>query len=118
YDYTLEKGFAFAMMGGDTPDPDRLMERVEQEIPKFVENGLTEEEFQRIKKKKIGASLRLLNSLEWIANQFTQYRFLNTDLFRIIPLLEFITFEDVQQRIQELFDMERMAVSVVTSKTK
>ena len=118
YDYTLEKGFAFAMMGGDTPDPDRLMERVEQEIPKFVENGLTEEEFQRIKKKKIGASLRLLNSLEWIANQFTQYRFLNTDLFRIIPLLESITFEDVQQRIQELFDMERMAVSVVTSKTK
>lgn len=118
YDYTLENGFAFSIIGGDTPDPDRLIQRVEQEIPKFVENGLSEEEFNRIKKKKIGGALRLLNSLEWIANQFTQYRFLGTDLFRMIPLLESITFEDVQQRIREYFDFDRMAVSVVTAKNR
>ena len=116
YDYTLENGFGFTIIGGDTPDPERLIERVENEIPKFVDKGLTEEAFLRIKKKRIGGALRLLNSLEWIANQFTQYRFLGTDLFRTLPLLESITYADVQQRAQELFDLERMAVSVVTSK--
>ncbi len=117
YDYTLEKGFAFAMIGGDTPNPDRLIERIESAIPTFVEKGLSAEEFTRIKKKKMGGALRLLNSLEWIANQFTHYRFMGTDLFRIIPLLESITLEQVHQRIQEIFEMERMAVSIVTSKT-
>lgn len=117
YDYTMEKGFAFSMVGGDTPDPDRLIERIKSEIPKFVEKGLSEEEFTRIQKKKIGGSLRLLNSPEWIANQFTQYRFLGTDLFQMIPLLESITLAEVNQRIQEIFDMDRMAVSIVTSKT-
>src|SRR5690606_13628337 len=45
FDYTLEDGFGFTIIGGDTPDPERLIERVEDEIPKFVDKGLTEEEF-------------------------------------------------------------------------
>lgn len=117
YDYTLEKGFAFAMIGGDTPNPDRLIERVEEKIPQFVKHGLSEEEFTRIKKKKIGASLSMLNSPEWIANQYTQYRFLGTDLFQMIPLMESITLNDVQSRMEEILDLEQMAVSIVTSNT-
>lgn len=115
YDYTLEPGFAFSMIGGDTPDPDRLIQQVKQEIPKYVEHGISEEAFSRIQKKKIGVGLRLLNSPEWIANQFTQYRFMDTDLFQITPTLESITLEEVNQRMKEMLDFDQMAVCVVTS---
>lgn len=116
YDYTLEPGFAFSMYGGDTPDPDRLLQVIEQEIPKQVSQGIAEEEFSRIRKKQIGRTLRALNSPEYIANQFTQYNFIGTDLFRITPLLESITLDDVNQRMQECLQLEQMAVSIVTSK--
>lgn len=117
YDYTLEPGFAFSMIGGDTPDPDRLLSIIEQELPKRVEKGISETTFSRIRKKKIGNALRALNSPEYIANQFTQYNFVGTDLFRITPLLESITLEEVNERMKESFQMEQMAVSVVTAKT-
>ncbi|MBA4494401.1 EF-P 5-aminopentanol modification-associated protein YfmH [Paenactinomyces guangxiensis] len=113
YDYTLEKGYGFSMMGGDTPDPNRLLERIQSEIPPLVERGISEEAFERIRKKKVGSSLRFLNSPEWIANQFTSYRFNDTDLFRIIPLLESLTLEEVNQRMKEHLNWDRFAVSLV-----
>ncbi|TCS92577.1 EF-P 5-aminopentanol modification-associated protein YfmH [Hazenella coriacea] len=113
FDYSLEQGYGFSMMGGDSSDPDRFLERIQKEIPAFVEKGISEDEFERIRRKKIGQSLRSLNSSESIANQFTSYRFNDSDLFRIIPLLEEITLEDVNQRMIEHIQWNRFAVSLV-----
>ncbi|SEN44075.1 EF-P 5-aminopentanol modification-associated protein YfmH [Lihuaxuella thermophila] len=113
FDYTLEKGYGFSMIGGDTPDPDRLLERFQTEIPPLMERGISTAEFERIRKKKIGSNLRYLNSPEWIANQFTGYRFNETDLFRIIPLLEELKPEDVNRRMKEHFNWDRFAASLV-----
>jgi predicted Zn-dependent peptidase len=118
FDYTLDRGFGFSMIGGDTPDPDRLVERIKEEFPKLMERGITEEAFERIRKKKIGANLRYLNSPEWIANQFTSYRFNDADLFQIIPLLEELTVDDVNRRMKEHLVWERFAVSIVRPQGK
>ena len=32
YDYTQEQGFGFAMIGGDTPKPDKLAETIEKHV--------------------------------------------------------------------------------------
>lgn len=116
FDYTLETGFGFSYVGGDTPDPDRLLQRIEKELPLLVEKGLSEAEFERIRKKKIGENLRVLNSPEWIANQFTFYRFRDSDLFELIPVLEGLTLEEVNQRMKEHVDFQRFAVSLVVPK--
>jgi predicted Zn-dependent peptidase len=118
FDYTLDRGFGFSMIGGDTSDPDRLVERIKEEFPKLMERGITEEAFERIRKKKIGANLRYLNSPEWIANQFTSYRFNDADLFQIIPLLEELTVDDVNRRMKEHLVWERFAVSIVRPQGK
>lgn len=112
-DYSLEQGYGFSMIGGDSPDPERFLERIQKEIPSFVEKGISAEEFERIRRKKIGQSLRYLNSSEWIANQFTSYKFNDADLFRMTPLLEEITLEDVNQRMKEHIQWDRFAVSLV-----
>jgi predicted Zn-dependent peptidase len=113
YDYSLEHGYGFSMAGGDTPDPDTLVKRIETELPKVRQTGIREDVVERIRKKKLGNYLRLLNSPEWIANQFTRYRFNETDLFRIVPLLEELTPEDVNARLQEHIDWDCFAVSIV-----
>jgi predicted Zn-dependent peptidase len=118
YDYTLEPGFAFSMIGGDTPDPDRLLQVMEEEIPKRVAQGISMDEFERIRKKKIGYALRALNSPEFIANQFTQYEFLNSDLFQITPLLESTTLDEVNERMRESLQLEQMAASIVSAPTQ
>jgi predicted Zn-dependent peptidase len=115
FDYTLEQGYGFSIVGGDTPDPDKLTQRVENELPQRVQTGIQADTFERIRKKKIGQYLRYLNSPEWIANQFTRYRFNGADLFRLIPLLESLTPEEVNERMREHVNWDRFAVSVVRS---
>ncbi|RKJ14533.1 insulinase family protein, partial [Butyricicoccus sp. 1XD8-22] len=67
YDFSLEKGFGFAIVGSDSAKPDQLAESIIEEMNKAQFN---EEAIERVKRKKIGFYLRALNSIEFIANQF------------------------------------------------
>ncbi|MEA3320168.1 MAG: pitrilysin family protein [Bacillota bacterium] len=116
YDYTGENGFGFAMLGGDTSEPDKLAERVQSILLQFDPNSIEEQELERIKKKKIGSFLRALNSPEFIANQFTRYAFNNMDLFEVTPQLEKITLEDLQAVAKDFIKEEAFTTCQVVPK--
>ncbi|MGM9924066.1 MAG: EF-P 5-aminopentanol modification-associated protein YfmH [Bacillus sp. (in: firmicutes)] len=117
YDYTQEKDFGFAMIGGDTENPDELADKIQTHLLRMKSGeGITEEILSRTKKKKIGSFLRSLNSSEYIANSFTRYAFQETSLFEIVPVLEGITLQDVQQAANDLIHEDRMTVCQVVPK--
>jgi predicted Zn-dependent peptidase len=118
FDYSSEKDYAYSIMGGDTPDPDMLIDTIKQELEKVLQGGIDEQAFERSKRKKIGHQLRALNSVEFIANQFTSYKFNGNDLFDVLPVLETITREEIETRMAEHFRFEQMAVSIVRSASK
>lgn len=118
YEYTQEQGFGFAMIGGDTRDPEKLVELLKGMLFAAKEKGLTKEELERTKKKKIGSFLRAVNSPEFIANQFTRYAFNEMNLFDVVPTLEQITLEDVNKVAKEFISEERFSVCQVLPKKK
>lgn len=114
YDYTQEQGFGFAMIGGDTKDPNLLAERIETILLNAKNKGsFTEEQLERAKKKKIGAFLRAINSPEYIANQFTRYAFNEMNLFDVVPTLEGISVGNVESLAEEVIAEERFSVCQV-----
>ncbi|MFJ5761861.1 EF-P 5-aminopentanol modification-associated protein YfmH [Neobacillus sp. NPDC093182] len=117
YDYTQEQGFGFAMVGGDTENPDKLAEELKNMLFQ-AKNGTTfaEEQLERAKKKKIGAFLRAVNSPEYIANQFTRYAFNDMNLFDVVPTLEKITMDDIKTMASEVISEERFSVCQVIPK--
>lgn len=115
FDYVLEQGYGFSMFGGDTRDPNELASRIKRALPEFIQDGISDAQFERLRKKKIGEFLRQLNSPEFIANQFTRYRFNESDLFRIVPVLESLHAGDVNACLRDQFDLNQMAVSIVRS---
>jgi predicted Zn-dependent peptidase len=117
YDYTQEQGFGFAMVGGDTEDPDKLADELKNMLFQ-AKNGttFTEEQLDRAKKKKIGAFLRAVNSPEYIANQFTRYAFNDMNLFDVVPTLEKITMNDIKTMASEVISEERFSVCQVIPK--
>lgn len=117
YDFSQEQGFGFAMAGGDTNDPDKLAERITTILMDAKAGSVfNEENLIRARKKKIGAFLRAINSPEYIANQFTRYAFNDMDLFEVVPVLESITVEDIQNAASELIDEKRFTVCQVVPK--
>lgn len=115
HEYNSSTGYAFSAIGGDTKDPERLLDVITEEIKKVAASGFREEDFERARKKKIGGYLRMLNSPENIAHEFTRYRFRGGDLFEVLPIYESLTLEEVNARLREHIDWNQMAVSLVVS---
>ncbi|MNI90077.1 hypothetical protein D3C73_1475590 [compost metagenome] len=91
------------------------MQVITEEIKSVTAAGFREEDFERARKKKIGGYLRMLNSPENIAHEFTRYRFRGGDLFQVLPVYESLTLEEVNTRLREHIDWEQLSVSLVVS---
>lgn len=113
HEYNSSTDYAFSVVGGDTPDPDALIEALRTGITTAVNQGIEQSAFERSKRKKIGSYLRMLNSPESIAGEFTRYRFRDADMFDVLGFYEACTLEEVNQRLREHFDFEQLAVSIV-----
>ncbi|MBT2283120.1 insulinase family protein [Paenibacillus polymyxa] len=115
HEYNSSPQYAFSAIGGDTKDPDQLLARIREEVDAIVEKGFESTDFERARKKKIGGYLRMLNSPENIAHEFTRQQFSGGDFFNMLPLYESITLEDVNLRLKEHIRWDQLAVSLVVS---
>lgn len=103
FDFTLENGFGFAMIGSDSSEPAALEKAIKEELAKYDGDAQFESvDLERVKRKKIGFFLRALNSLEFIANQFTRYSFNDMNLFDVVPVLEELTIEDLKKAFSSI----------------
>ncbi|MCA1040842.1 insulinase family protein [Bacillus infantis] len=117
YDYTQEQGFGFAMLGGDTSDPDQLAGTLRSMLLEAKTGDVfSQEALDRTKKKKIGAFLRSVNSPEYIANQFTRYAFNGMDLFEVVPEIEKISLEQLKETANVFLSEDRFTVCQVVPK--
>jgi len=118
HEYNASPEYAFSVIGGETKDPDALLGKVREAVDKLLVSGISEEAFERSRRKKIGGYLRMLNSPEAIAGEFTRYRFRGGDLFSQLQHYEQVTLGEVNERLREHFDWNQLAVSIVESKAE
>ncbi|MFG6148850.1 EF-P 5-aminopentanol modification-associated protein YfmH [Halobacillus sp. B23F22_1] len=110
FETELDRQFGFTILGGDTRKPDELAERVKKMLHRLREKRISDEDFTRMKRKKIGQFMRALNSLEFIANQFTHYHTLGVDLFNVLPVIESLTTKDADQYVEHWIKEDRISV--------
>lgn len=115
HEYNLSPDYSFSVIGGETRDPDLLLQRFRERIAALLERGIDPADFERSRKKKIGGFLRMLNSPEAIANEFTKYAFKQIDLFDILTVYEQITLDEANARMRDHFRWDQLAVSIVKS---
>ena len=113
HEYNCDPAYSFSIIGGETKDPDELVRRVIEAVDAKKEEGFSQEAFERIRNKRMGSYLRMLNSPETIANEFTKYKFRGTDLFDILSVYETLQLKDIHDRLHSHFNWERLAVSIV-----
>lgn len=115
FDCQMTDRYAFSMIGGDTRDPERLIERVKEGVRKIARNGFDEADFERQRRKRIGHFLRMFNSPEAVAHEYTKHRFRGIDPFGWLDVYESLTLADVRARFEEHVNWDRLAVSIVRS---
>lgn len=110
---SLEENFGFSIIGGNSQQPDELANRIKEELLQFSSNPMDEKSFERIKRKKFGQLLRAMNSLEFIANQYSHYQLMDIDFFETAELLEQLTFEEYIEFTNHWIDENQLSVCFV-----
>lgn len=118
FDYSLENGFGYALIGSDTNEPEKLIKEINHTLDQAMEKWpFGQADLDRIRRKKIGFFLRALNSPEFIANQFTRYAFNDMNLFDVVPMLEEIEVPDLQAAFATVsLDSQRSTFTIMPPK--
>ena len=95
-DITFEKTYGFFLIGSETFKPKELEIELKRILLNLKDEKLKEEDFLRTKKQIVGGFIHALNSIEYIANQFTKYYYLGSSLFDILEIADSITLEDIE----------------------
>lgn len=110
YEFNLDRSFHFADFGGDSDQPELLAQRIEEILLTVDENPeLTEANLSLLKKKMIGKYFQSLNSLEYIANQFSQSLFGETTLFDTPEVIESVQLVDVKNLAKVFINPEGLS---------
>jgi predicted Zn-dependent peptidase len=95
-DITLEEGYSFMLIGGNTNNVDELYKEIQNIIDSTITNSISPSHFKRILHQIIGGFINSLNSIEYIANQYTSYLIHHTTLFDMLEIAKSITIEDIE----------------------
>jgi predicted Zn-dependent peptidase len=111
--YQAEPGFGYAVIGGETPEPEALEAEVVEIVRKAREQGVSAQDIERKRRKVFGTFLRSFNDPE-----STAYAYLNaighkSELFDVPEMLEDVTADEVNERINELLTPNNYAASVL-----
>jgi predicted Zn-dependent peptidase len=117
-DYESAAGASYIIFGGESRYPDKVMQEVVAEAEKIGSSGLDAEFFGRVKKAKLGAKLRELNSLERICYNLSRGYFRGYDPFESVELLGSVSEGDIVAFISENINAKNIAVSIINPKRK
>lgn len=112
YEYTLEKGYCHLIIGGESRDPEKVME----EIRTYIRNNgsaISSEDFQRVKKTLAGSFITRFNNIEGLGNFIKDYFIRGVNPFDYYEVLKNVSEKEIIERLQYLNSNDRWAISII-----
>ena len=112
-EYSPQKGYGYTAIEGESKDPKKVYEEVTSYIEDLRKNGLSEDDFDRIKNVIWGDYIRSYNDIESYAHTFLTMSFLDINYLDYFDEYKSVTFDDVKKRFIEQFDNDYSVLSVI-----
>ena len=106
-------GYSAHIFTGESTNYEKVRERINGEIMRVKKEGVSREEFDRIKKKHYGSFIMNFNDIDSIANDLVGEYFTGCGLFERLSVLESITAEDIDARLRNAINIENSSMSVI-----
>lgn len=113
YDYTLEKGYGYFIISGESKSPDKLKDKILNKIEETKKKGIDVEEFKRAKKVLTGYYITEFNSIEHLGSSFAAYKVRDLDIFSYYEILKQINIEDINEILNNIYDINNCIISIV-----
>lgn len=111
--YFNGRSFAATVVGGESREPEKVMTEFLNEIETLKNKGIEKADFERAKRTVFGRLVAHYDSVDEIANGLSSCHFYGVGPFEMVDVAASVTIEDVYARLNEHFDGNNCALSVV-----
>lgn len=116
FQYICLKDYGYAILGGESNDPKKVYNRIVQNVENVMKKGISEEDFNRKKRKLTGYHIMDLNSIENIATSFINYFYKDYFILNYLDTLEKININDIEERCKSFLNKENGCLSIIYPK--
>ena len=115
-DYEFSKTYGYVLLQGQSDNPQKVKEMLITEIQKLKNEGIKEEDFNRIKKMIYAEYVKSFNSVDGISTGVLMNYFKGINSFDYIEEFSSFSLEDVKNVLEEVFVEDKMVLSVINKK--
>ena len=110
-------GYFMNAASGESKDPREVLRRMNLEIERVKREGLSEEEFNELKKSRYGGYIRLYNNVSASASNMLSAHISGVNVFDPVEVLAEMTLSDVMERLPILLNPDNCAISIIEPET-
>lgn len=110
---TVENSFSFSLISSNSANPEQFSKRMKELLLSTKNMTITEQHLDVMKKKRMGQTLRAMNSLDYTAIQYVQYHYVDVDLFQKNAFIQSLTVDEVNDFLQNWIDEEKLTVCTI-----
>ncbi|HZJ75937.1 MAG TPA: pitrilysin family protein [Clostridia bacterium] len=115
-EYFTGTGYGMTIFSGESNEPKKVTEKIKEAIRKLKESRITQEDFERARKRLYGEAVMSFNNISGIANGLLVSHFKGDDLFSEFNILAGLTLEDINNALKDTFNENAQCLSVVLPK--
>ena len=115
-EYEFCENYAHVSISGTSKNPEKVLEELLQEVDKTKEQGVNENDLNRIKNMLYGNLVKEFNNVSEISRMFITDYFKGINSFEYLENYKQITKEYVEQVLNEVFKEDKTVISIVKSK--
>ena len=112
-EYEFDKNYAHILIIGQSTEPEKLYNMFKEEVRKFIQNGVNEKDFERIKKMIYGEYVKEYDDVVNISRMFLSDYFKGINSFDYLEEINTINVEYLNQVLKDVFNEKNMILSVV-----
>ncbi len=108
-----EKEYSFVAVSGESTQPEKVRDVILTEIEALKKGKIDEETFSRLKKTFFGRFVKQFDNINAIAHGFLSNIFQNIELFDFLDVIDTVTVDSINLRLQNSFLPELSVLSVI-----
>ncbi len=105
--------YGASLFSGESVNPGEVARKINSCIKNLKEQGITEEQFETVRKKQYGKTVRAFTDIDTVANGLVVSHFENEELFSEFEVIKNLKLEFVNDLLKKCFNEEKATLSVV-----
>ena len=111
--YEFTDNYAHILISENATNPEEVYNKFIEKVDEFLNNGLNEQDFERIKKMIYGEYIKEYNDISNISRMFLSDFMKGINSFDYLEEIENVNVIYAKQVLKDLFKREKMVLSVV-----